>query len=49
MLSDAGHFLSSLENYNKDQMTEEMIKSLQVYIEDPNFKPEKVIKKNNQK
>ena len=44
MLADPGHFLSSLENYDKDNITEDMINRLRVYIENPNFQPEKVCK-----
>lgn len=47
MLSDAGQFLSSLENYDKDNLTEDMIKKLKVYVENPNFKPEKVMHIND--
>ncbi|CAB0035010.1 unnamed protein product, partial [Trichogramma brassicae] len=42
LLSDAGHFLSSLENYNKEDLNEDMIKSLKGYIENPDFQPAKV-------
>ncbi|KAJ8667915.1 hypothetical protein QAD02_009578 [Eretmocerus hayati] len=44
LLADAGQFLSSLENYNKDELTEDMIKKLSEYIENPNFQPKKVMK-----
>jgi hypothetical protein len=43
MLADAGKFLTSLEKYNKDDLTEELINKLKVYIENPNFTPQKVI------
>ncbi|XP_058804505.1 dynein axonemal heavy chain 1-like [Phymastichus coffea] len=43
MLADAGHFLAMLENYNKDEITEDMIEKLKVYIENPGFQPKKVL------
>lgn len=42
MLADPGHFLYTMENYDKDNLTEEMINKLKVYIENPNFQPSKV-------
>ncbi|XP_076227649.1 dynein axonemal heavy chain 1 [Nomia melanderi] len=42
MLSDPGHFLHMMENYDKENLTEEMINKLNVYIEDPNFQPAKI-------
>lgn len=42
MLADAGHFLSELENFDKNGITEEMISKLKPYIENPNFHPAKV-------
>lgn len=42
MLSDPGHFLYMMENYDKENLTAEMINKLKVYIEDPNFQPAKV-------
>ncbi|XP_024940673.1 dynein heavy chain 1, axonemal [Cephus cinctus] len=43
MLADPGHFLSSLENFNKDEITEEMINRLKHYVENPAFQPQKVL------
>nr|XP_034195945.1 dynein heavy chain 1, axonemal-like [Osmia lignaria] len=42
MLADPGHFLYTMENYDKENLTEEMINKLKVYIEDPNFQPSKI-------
>ncbi|XP_076646459.1 dynein axonemal heavy chain 1 [Halictus rubicundus] len=42
MLSDPGHFLNTMENYDKENLTAEMINKLKVYIEDPNFQPSKI-------
>ncbi|XP_023289892.1 dynein heavy chain 1, axonemal [Orussus abietinus] len=42
MLADPGHFLYSLENFNKEEITEEMISKLKTYIENPAFQPHKV-------
>lgn len=42
MLADPGHFLYTMENYDKENLTEEMINKLKVYIENPNFQPPKV-------
>ncbi|KAG7197918.1 hypothetical protein KM043_016155 [Ampulex compressa] len=43
MLADPGHFLYMMENFNKEDITEEMIKKLKDYIKNPNFQPEKVL------
>ncbi|XP_053995639.1 dynein axonemal heavy chain 1-like [Hylaeus anthracinus] len=42
MLSDPGHFLYTMENYDKENLTEEMINKLKVYIENPDFQPAKI-------
>lgn len=42
MLADAGQFMSSLENFNKDEITDEMINRLKPYIENSAFQPSKV-------
>ncbi|XP_076627799.1 dynein axonemal heavy chain 1 [Colletes latitarsis] len=42
MLSDPGHFLHTMENYDKENLTEEMINKLKVYIENPDFQPAKI-------
>lgn len=42
MLSDPGHFLYTMENYDKESLTEEIINKLKPYIENPNFQPSKV-------
>ncbi|KZC03876.1 Dynein heavy chain 1, axonemal [Dufourea novaeangliae] len=42
MLADPGHFLYTMENYDKENLTEEMINKLKSYIEDPNFQPSKI-------
>lgn len=42
MLADPGHFLNMMVNFNKENITEEMINKLKHYIEDPNFQPPKV-------
>lgn len=44
MLSDPGAFLTSLMNFDKDSITEEMIQKLAKYVNDPNFLPAKIIK-----
>nr|XP_046487754.1 dynein axonemal heavy chain 1-like [Neodiprion pinetum] len=43
MLADAGHFLNSLANFNKEDITADMIKKLQPYVENPAFEPQQVI------
>lgn len=42
MLADAGHFLASLENYDKQELNDEMIQKLRGYVESPDFQPQKV-------
>ncbi|XP_061932650.1 dynein axonemal heavy chain 1-like isoform X3 [Apis cerana] len=42
LLADPGQFLYSMENFDKEQLTEEIINKLKVYIEDPNFQPAKI-------
>lgn len=44
MLADAGAFLSSLMNFDKDSITEEMITKLKSYVENPLFQPDKIQK-----
>ncbi|XP_046687492.1 LOW QUALITY PROTEIN: dynein axonemal heavy chain 1-like [Homalodisca vitripennis] len=43
MLSDPGAFLTSLMNYDKENMTEALIAKLEPYINNPNFQPAKII------
>ncbi|XP_031787006.1 dynein heavy chain 1, axonemal isoform X2 [Nasonia vitripennis] len=43
MLADAGHFLASLENYDKQELNDEMIEKLRGYVESPDFQPQKVL------
>lgn len=42
MLADPSHFLNELENFDKKNITEEMINKLKIYVEDPAFHPTKV-------
>ncbi|XP_023309976.1 dynein heavy chain 1, axonemal-like [Anoplophora glabripennis] len=44
MLADPGAFLTSLMNFDKDSITEEMIEKLKKYVEDPLFTPAKIAK-----
>ncbi|XP_044749962.1 dynein axonemal heavy chain 1-like [Coccinella septempunctata] len=44
MLADPGAFLSSLMNFDKDSITEEMIEKLTKYVNDEGFQPEKIAK-----
>lgn len=44
MLSDPGAFLSSLMNFDKDSITEDMIVKLKSYVENPMFEPAKIAK-----
>lgn len=44
MLADPGQFLTSLMNFDKDSITEEMIHKLKSYVEDPTFEPAKIAK-----
>ncbi|XP_050431121.1 dynein axonemal heavy chain 1-like [Adelges cooleyi] len=43
MMADPAAFLNSLLNYDKENMTEALIQKLEPYIENPNFRPEKII------
>lgn len=43
LLADAGHFLNSLANFNKEDITADMIKKLQPYVENTAFEPSQVI------
>ena len=45
MISDP-NFLSSLEKFNKDELTEIVIDKLKKYVESPDFQPQKVSKEN---
>ncbi|KAK9870896.1 hypothetical protein WA026_009852 [Henosepilachna vigintioctopunctata] len=44
MLADPGLFLSSLMNFDKDSITEEMIEKLTKYVTDEGFQPAKISK-----
>ncbi|XP_074037842.1 dynein axonemal heavy chain 1 isoform X2 [Leptinotarsa decemlineata] len=44
MLTDPGVFLTSLMNFDKDSITEDMIDKLQRYVDDPAFTPAKISK-----
>lgn len=44
MLSDPGAFLDSLMNFDKESITETMIKNLKKYVLDPSYEPEKIKK-----
>lgn len=44
MLSDSHEFLTSLLNFDKDSITQEMIEKLKMYITNPQFQPVKVAK-----
>lgn len=44
MLAEPGQFLTSLMNFDKDSITEEMINKLKNYVEDPTFEPSKIAK-----
>ncbi|VEN45683.1 unnamed protein product, partial [Callosobruchus maculatus] len=44
MLADPGAFLTSLMNFDKDSITEDMIEKLKKYVEDPLFTPAKISK-----
>ncbi|XP_050527307.1 dynein axonemal heavy chain 1-like [Daktulosphaira vitifoliae] len=43
MISDPASFLNSLINYDKENISEALIHSLEPYIKNPNFSPEKII------
>ncbi|XP_054262356.1 dynein axonemal heavy chain 1-like [Macrosteles quadrilineatus] len=43
MLGDPGAFLSSLVNFDKENMSEALIQKLEPYIKNPNFQPAKII------
>ncbi|KAL2745195.1 dynein axonemal heavy chain 1-like [Vespula maculifrons] len=43
MLADPGHFLNMMVNFNKENITEEMINKLRPYVENPNFQPPKIL------
>ncbi|KAK1118887.1 hypothetical protein K0M31_014657 [Melipona bicolor] len=42
LLADPGHFLYTMEHYDKENLTEEMINKLKPYIENPDFQPSKI-------
>ncbi|KAF5308293.1 hypothetical protein FQR65_LT06286 [Abscondita terminalis] len=42
MLADPGAFMSSLLNFDKDSLTEEIINKLKQYVENPLFTPQKI-------
>ncbi|XP_052743009.1 dynein axonemal heavy chain 1-like [Bicyclus anynana] len=44
MLADPTAFLDSLMKYDKESITEDMIKKLKKYINDPNYDPAKILK-----
>ncbi|CAH2227151.1 jg8066 [Pararge aegeria aegeria] len=44
MLADPTAFLDSLMKYDKESITEEMIKKLKKYVTDPNYEPMKILK-----
>lgn len=44
MLSDPNAFLMSLMNFDKDSITDDMIKKLESYVNDPLFEPAKISK-----
>ncbi|KAI4500001.1 hypothetical protein M0802_004871 [Mischocyttarus mexicanus] len=43
MLADAGHFLNIMVNFNRENITEDMINKLKPYIENPDFQPTKIL------
>ncbi|KAL0272756.1 UNVERIFIED_CONTAM: hypothetical protein PYX00_005613 [Menopon gallinae] len=44
MMGDAGQFLASLLNFDKDSLNDDTIAKLEKYVNDPNFQPAKIIK-----
>ncbi|XP_023247279.1 dynein heavy chain 1, axonemal-like [Copidosoma floridanum] len=44
MLADAGQFLTSLANYDKEAITEDIILKLKPYVANPGFHPKKIMK-----
>lgn len=44
MMADAGQFLSSLMNFDKESLTESQIIQLEKYVTDPDFQPAKIAK-----
>ncbi|XP_041969812.1 dynein axonemal heavy chain 1-like [Aricia agestis] len=44
MLADPGAFLDSLMNYDKEAITEDMIKKLKRFVNDPKYEPKKIAK-----
>ncbi|XP_044001574.1 dynein axonemal heavy chain 1-like [Aphidius gifuensis] len=43
LLSDPGHFLKDLTNFDKNKITEDMINKLKIYINNPSFEPDKIM------
>jgi dynein heavy chain len=43
LLADPIRFLRSMEQFKKEDLTEDIINKLEEYIKDPNFQPAKVI------
>lgn len=46
MLTDPTAFLESLMKFDKESITEDMIKKLKRFINDPAYEPSKIIKVN---
>lgn len=44
MITDPTNFLNSLLHYDKENMTETVVKQIEPYIMNPNFQPQKIIK-----
>lgn len=44
MLADPTAFLDSLINYDKDSITEDTIKKLKKFIQNPDYEPNKIAK-----
>lgn len=49
MLADPGGFLDSLMKYDKESITEDMIKKLTRYVNNPDYQPAKIQKVKNKK
>ncbi|XP_012056092.1 PREDICTED: dynein heavy chain 1, axonemal-like [Atta cephalotes] len=43
MLEDPGHFLHTMTHFKKENITEEIINKLKDYVENPNFRPDKIL------
>lgn len=46
MLTDPTAFLDSLMKFDKESITEDMIKKLKRFINDPSYEPSKILKVN---